>query len=85
MFDLLSNARWCDIGIDLGTANCVVYKEKHGIYLREPSVVAYDQQTQVVLAIGDEAFAMVGKTPSHIRVRPKRRCNIRLSNNRGND
>ncbi len=60
-----------DIGIDLGTANNVVYLENHGIVIREPSVVAFDQQSQKVMAIGDEAYDMVGKTPAHIiAIRP---------------
>ena len=63
----------CDIGIDLGTANSVVYKENHGIIIREPSVVAFDQQSQTVLSIGDLAYEMVGKTPaSIIAIRPLR-------------
>ena len=61
MFELITNARRCDIGIDLGTANCVVYKENHGIILREPSVVAFDQQTQAVLATA---------TPPHTKPTP---------------
>lgn len=71
MLDYIQKSRRCDIGIDLGTANCVVYKENVGIILREPSVVAYDQKTKDVLAVGDHAFAMVGKTPAHIiAIRP---------------
>jgi rod shape-determining protein MreB len=61
----------CDIGIDLGTANSVVYKQNHGIIIREPSVVAFDQQSKQVLSIGDLAYEMVGKTPaSIIAIRP---------------
>jgi rod shape-determining protein MreB len=71
MFRALNNALMCDIGIDLGTANSVVYKEKHGIIIREPSVVAFDQRSQTVLSIGDSAYEMVGKTPaSIIAIRP---------------
>ena len=71
MLKSLANARMCDIGIDLGTANSVVYKENHGIIIREPSVVAFDQQSQSVLSIGDLAYEMVGKTPaSIIAIRP---------------
>jgi rod shape-determining protein MreB len=71
MLKSLSNVRICDIGIDLGTANSVVYKENHGIIIREPSVVAFDQQSQSVLSIGDLAYEMVGKTPaSIIAIRP---------------
>jgi len=60
-----------DIAIDLGTANSLVYVRGKGIVLNEPSVVAINQKTGQVLAIGDEAKSMVGRTPAHIRaVRP---------------
>ena len=73
MFKNFMNAQLCDIGIDLGTANSVVYKENHGIIIREPSVVAFDQQSQKVLSIGDLAYEMVGKTHSSIiAIRPLR-------------
>ncbi len=55
-----------DIGIDLGTANTLVYVRNKGIVINEPSVVAVNQKTGQVLAIGAEAKKMVGKTPSHI-------------------
>jgi rod shape-determining protein MreB len=55
-----------DIGIDLGTANTLVYVRGKGIVINEPSVVAVNQKTGQVLAIGAEAKKMVGKTPSHI-------------------
>ncbi len=55
-----------DIGIDLGTANCLVYVRGKGIILSEPSVVAVNKKTGQILAIGDEARKMVGKTPAHI-------------------
>ena len=55
-----------DIGIDLGTANTLVYVRDKGIVINEPSVVAVNQKTGQVLAIGAEAKKMVGKTPSHI-------------------
>ncbi|MDX1608055.1 MAG: rod shape-determining protein [Candidatus Spechtbacterales bacterium] len=55
-----------DIGIDLGTANTLVYVGKKGIVINEPSVVAINQKTGRVLAIGEEARRMVGKTPAHI-------------------
>ncbi len=55
-----------DIGIDLGTANCLVYVKGKGIILSEPSVVAVNKKTGQVLAIGEEARKMVGKTPAHI-------------------
>ncbi len=55
-----------DIGIDLGTANTLVYVRGRGIVINEPSVVAINQRTGQILAIGKEAKRMVGKTPSHI-------------------
>ena len=55
-----------DIAIDLGTANSLVYVRGKGIVLAEPSVVAINQKTGQVLAIGDEAKKMVGRTPGHI-------------------
>jgi rod shape-determining protein MreB and related proteins len=55
-----------DIGIDLGTANCLVYVKGKGITMSEPSVVAINNKTGQILAIGEEARKMVGKTPGHI-------------------
>src|SRR4030066_2050390 len=55
-----------DIAIDLGTANSRVYVRGRGIIISEPSVVAINQKTGQVLAIGDEAKKMVGRTPAHI-------------------
>ena len=55
-----------DIGIDLGTANTLVYVRGRGIVINEPSVVAVNQKTKQILAIGQEAQIMVGKTPGHI-------------------
>jgi len=55
-----------DVAIDLGTANCLVYVRGRGIILSEPSVVALNQKTGQILAIGREAEKMVGKTPGHI-------------------
>lgn len=55
-----------DIGIDLGTANTLVYVRGKGIVINEPSVVAINIKTKQVLAIGDEAKKMVGKTPANI-------------------
>lgn len=55
-----------DIGIDLGTANTLVYVKDKGIVINEPSVVAVNRRSGQVLAIGEEAKKMVGKTPSHI-------------------
>lgn len=60
-----------DIGIDLGTANVLIYVQGKGIVLNEPSVVAIDTQSGKVLAVGSEAYRMVGRTPSNIRaIRP---------------
>ncbi len=60
-----------DMGIDLGTANTVVFVKGKGIVLQEPSVVAVDQMTGEIIAVGQEAKQMVGRTPGHIRaVRP---------------
>ena len=62
-----------DIGIDLGTANVLVYIKGKGIVLREPSVVAVDKDTNQVLAIGEEARRMIGRTPGNIvAIRPLR-------------
>ncbi|MCS7084166.1 MAG: rod shape-determining protein [Aquificaceae bacterium] len=62
-----------NIGIDLGTANTVVYSENKGIVLYEPSIVAIDVSTNRILAVGKQAKEMLGKTPENIRtVRPLR-------------
>ncbi|MCD6359526.1 MAG: rod shape-determining protein [Armatimonadetes bacterium] len=62
-----------NIGIDLGTANTLVHVEGRGIMLREPSVVAVDTVTRRVLAVGEDAKRMVGRTPNRIAaVRPLR-------------
>ena len=55
-----------DIGIDLGTANTLVYVRGKGIVINEPSVVAINTKTKQILAIGNEAKKMVGRTPGHI-------------------
>ncbi|MFB6182360.1 MAG: rod shape-determining protein [Candidatus Magasanikbacteria bacterium] len=57
-----------NIGIDLGTANTLVYTKEDGIVINEPTVVAINKKTDQVLAVGDEAKDMVGKTPPHIEV-----------------
>ncbi|OIP95605.1 rod shape-determining protein [Candidatus Wirthbacteria bacterium CG2_30_54_11] len=62
-----------DLGIDLGTANSMVYVRGHGIVIQEPSVVAISQKTKDILAIGEEAKKMVGRTPFDIHaIRPLR-------------
>ena len=62
-----------DIGIDLGTASILVYVKDKGVVLKEPSVVAYDRDTEQIKAIGEEARLMLGRTPGNIvAVRPLR-------------
>lgn len=71
MFKKIFGAFSQDVGIDLGTANTLVYVREKGIVLNEPSVVAINQKTKQVLAIGEEAYQMVGRTPAYITaVRP---------------
>lgn len=55
-----------DIGIDLGTASILVYVKGKGVILKEPSVVAFDRDSNEVKAIGEEARLMLGRTPGHI-------------------
>jgi rod shape-determining protein MreB len=60
-----------DIGIDLGTANTIIFERGKGIILREPSVVAADEKKKEVIAVGEEAKRMVGRTPGTISaIRP---------------
>jgi rod shape-determining protein MreB len=66
LLDLVYDKFSKDIGIDLGTANTLVYVKGRGILINEPSVVAINQKTKQILAIGDEAKRMVGRTPAHI-------------------
>ncbi len=71
MFNKLATYFSNDIAIDLGTANTLVYLKGSGIVLNEPSVVAVDQKTKKVYAVGAEAKSMLGKTPDHIvAIRP---------------
>ena len=71
MFAQLKSLFSNDIGIDLGTANSLVFVRDHGIVLREPSVVAIQAGTTNVLAVGDEAKRMLGRTPGNIvAIRP---------------
>jgi rod shape-determining protein MreB len=71
MFDKFFSVFSHDVGIDLGTANTLVWVRDKGIVIREPSVVAMHKKTKKVIAIGTEAKKMVGKTPSTIEtVRP---------------
>ena len=63
-----------DVGIDLGTASILVYVRGKGVVLKEPSVVAYDRDTNKIKAIGEEARLMLGRTPGNIvAVRPMRK------------
>ncbi len=57
-----------DLGIDLGTANTLVYTPDKGILINEPSIVAVNIRTEEILAVGNEAKKMLGKTPAHIQV-----------------
>ncbi len=71
MFKKIYNSFSNDIGIDLGTANTLVYLRGHGIVINEPSVVAVNHKTGQIVAVGMEAKKMLGRTPPHIRaVRP---------------
>lgn len=66
MWDRFKNFFGADIGIDLGTANTLVYLADHGIIINEPSVVAVNQKTSRVVAVGTEAKQMLGRTPGHV-------------------
>lgn len=66
MFNRLFSSVSKDIGIDLGTANTLVYVRDRGIVINEPSVVAVNTLTDQILAVGQDAKAMIGKTPAHI-------------------
>lgn len=69
VFEMLSK----DIGIDLGTANVLIHVKGRGVVLDEPSVVAIESETKKVLAVGEEARRMVGRTPGNIiAIRPLR-------------
>ena len=69
MFNIMTK----DMGIDLGTANTLIYIKDSGIVLNEPSVIAFDKRSGKVLAVGLEAKNMIGKAPTNIEVvRPLR-------------
>ena len=71
MFSKLKGLFSTDIGIDLGTANSLVYMKDRGIVMREPSVVAIEEGSKHVLAVGEEAKRMLGRTPGNIvAIRP---------------
>jgi rod shape-determining protein MreB len=64
--DIILNKISHDIGVDLGTANTLIFLKDKGVIINEPSVVAINQKTKQVLAIGLQAQDMIGKTPAHI-------------------
>jgi rod shape-determining protein MreB len=71
MFEKLMSLFSSDIGMDLGTANTLVYVKDRGIVIREPSVVAIQEGTRRILAVGEEAKRMLGRTPGNIvAIRP---------------
>lgn len=71
MFDRFYKMVGSDIGIDLGTANTLVYLRDHGIIINEPSVVALNKKTNRVVAVGADAKQMLGRTPGHVvAIRP---------------
>lgn len=71
--EFVTMASGTDIGIDLGTASVLVYVKGKGVVLKEPSVVAFDRDTNKIKAIGEEARLMLGRTPGNIvAVRPLR-------------
>lgn len=76
-----------DIGIDLGTASVLVYVRGKGVVLKEPSVVAFDRDTNVIKAIGEEARLMLGRTPGQhcCGTSSQTRCDLRLYGNRKDD
>lgn len=66
-------AQVSDLGIDLGTSNVLIYMKGKGIVLREPAVVAIERTTKHVLAVGSDAYRMIGRTPGNVlAVRPLR-------------
>jgi len=66
MFDKIFNKFRKELGIDLGTANTLIYLKGRGIVVNEPSVVAVNTKTEQILAVGNEAKDMIGKTPPYI-------------------
>lgn len=71
LYSKIARAFSSDIGIDLGTANCLVFVRDRGIVLNEPSVVAISENNKEILAVGSEAKRMLGRTPGNIRaIRP---------------
>ncbi len=68
MFDRLFRLFSHDVGIDLGTANILVYVKGHGIAVSEPAIVALNDKTGRLVAIGEDAKQMLGRTPAHITI-----------------
>ena len=68
MFNKLLGKFSADMGIDLGTANTLVYVKDKGIIINEPSVVAINNRNDQIIAIGEDARKMIGKTPGHLTV-----------------
>ena len=68
-FEMEENMQYTDIGIDLGTASILVYIRGKGVVLKEPSVVAFDRDTNKIKAIGEDARLMLGRTPGNIVAR----------------
>ncbi|MDP2676606.1 MAG: rod shape-determining protein [bacterium] len=68
MFNKLFSLFSHDIGIDLGTANTLVYVKGRGVVINEPSLVALNKKTEQVVAIGSSAKQMIGRTPDHITI-----------------
>jgi rod shape-determining protein MreB len=64
----IAGALSVDIGIDLGTANTLVYVKGKGITINEPTIVAINKRTGQLVAVGNEAKTMLGRTPNHIEV-----------------
>ena len=70
--------QYTDIGIDLGTASILVYIRGRGVVLKEPSVVAFDRDTNKIKAIGEDARLMLGRTPGNIEI-GRASCRERVS------
>ncbi len=68
MFNKLYQLSSFSVGIDLGTANTLVYVKDHGIVINEPSIIALNEKTGRLVAIGNDAKQMVGRTPGHIKI-----------------
>src|SRR5690606_24502667 len=67
IFDPILNLVTFDIGMDLGTANTVIYVKGRGIVNNEPTVVAQNRKTKATIAVGNQAKMMIGRTPDTIR------------------